>query len=419
MTTILYIEDDPESMRLVERTLRFAGYQIITAERGLQGIDLARQHLPDLVLTDINLPDLTGLDVASTLRSETRFKGVPIIALTAQGRNTREWEMAFAVGINGYITKPIDVETLPQQIDYYLTGGKDSVDAATLASGQEKYTQTLVSRQEQRIRELENVNRELRHLDHMKDLFIEITAHELRTPLTLLYGYHRLLEEYPAMKSLLPQDPSLAELVKGMGEATVRMQRVVQEIVTVSRIMTDQIDLSVAPVNLRSLIEKAIRSFDAPLSLRRLTFQYNLEDFPPAIRGDGDMLYMVLINLLSNAIKYTPDGGKITLNGSFDSISVKISIKDTGVGIDPVEQTRIFDRFHTTTGDVSRHSTSKTAFQGGGIGLGLTICKGIVEAHGGRLTVESARHDPATLPGSTFHVSLPVNPQITRKVKQV
>jgi signal transduction histidine kinase len=419
MTTILYIDDDPDSLRLVQRALAPDGITVLTAERGLAGIDLARKHIPALVLVDINLPDLTGVDIAAALRADERFAAVPIVALTAQGRDTREWEMAFAAGMAGYIIKPIDVETLPGQVKAYLGGARDDIDSAVLASGQKRYTDEVVQRLEQRIRELESVNRELRHLDHMKDVFIEITAHELRTPLTVLYGYSRLIEQNPGIKGLAASDAQARDLLKAMDDAIGRMQRVVQEIVTVSRIMTDQIDLALAPTNLRVLVEKVVRSFDAPLALRRLTLQYDVNEFPAAIKADGDLLYLVLVNLLSNAIKYTPDGGRVTVSAQHTKDTLTFSVKDTGVGIDPAEHGRIFERFHTTTGDVSRHSTSKTAYQGGGIGLGLSICKGIIEAHGGHIRVESARHDPEALPGSTFTVTLPVNPPYGQRVKQV
>lgn len=121
--TILYIEDDPASRRLVERTLTFSGYEVLVAERGLQGVDLARQHQPDLILTDINLPDLSGQEIATALRQEERFAATPIVALTAQSQGSADWEMALAAGINGYLTKPLNIEALPSQLEYYLGGG--------------------------------------------------------------------------------------------------------------------------------------------------------------------------------------------------------------------------------------------------------------------------------------------------------
>jgi len=408
--TILYIEDDPSSRLLVERTLTSAGYQVMTAERGLEGVDLARAYPPDLILTDINLPDLNGQEIATTLRLDERFKHTPIVALTAQTHGSREWEMAIAAGVNGYITKPIDVDQLPIQVAFYLSGGNDAVDAAMLPAAQLKYTQDVVQRLETRIRELESVNRELRHLDRMKDTFIEITAHELRTPLTLVYGYSRLIEDYPPIRQFMSYDPQVADLVQGMSEAIVRMQSIIHEIVTVSRIMTHQIDLSVSPVNWRALVEKALKNFADALQQRKIEVQWTPEDFAVTLRGDNDLLLMMLNNLISNAIKYTPDGGRITLRTRCEGNLMTFSIRDNGIGIDRSEHRKIFERFHTSA-NVDLHSTSKTAFGGGGIGLGLAICKGIVEAHDGRIWVESEKRDPQTRPGAEFFVVLPTNYQ--------
>jgi signal transduction histidine kinase len=110
---------------------------------------------------------------------------------------------------------------------------------------------------------------------------------------------------------------------------------------------------------------------------------------------------------MSNAIKFTPDGGQITLKAGTYEDKVHFSIRDTGIGIARDQQASLFERFHTNN-DVQLHSTSKTAFRGGGIGLGLAICKGIIEAHGGEIAVQSAGYDPARLPGSEFFVVLPL-----------
>jgi signal transduction histidine kinase len=416
--TILYIEDDPASRRLVERTLAFAGYKVLVAERGLEGVDLARRHQPDLILTDINLPDLSGQEIASTLRREERFAKTPIVALTAQNQGSADWEMAFAAGVNGYITKPLDVETLANQVEYYLKGGQDQIDASVLASAQTKYTQSLVSRLETRIRDLERVNKELMELDKMKDTFIQLTAHELRTPLTLVFGYTRLLEDNPTIHAMTQYDADMQILVEGLSEAVERMQGLVDEIVTISRIMTNRIELSISMVNVAMVASKAVRSYSKALQERSLTLQFDPAQFPTDLRGDSQLLYIVFLNLISNAIKYTPDGGTIYLRAHHDDDQLRFSVRDTGIGIEKEAQKQIFERFFTGA-NVMLHSTSKTAFGGGGLGLGLPICKGIVEAHGGKIWVESEGKDPQRCPGSEFFVILPMASSNTGKKVQV
>jgi signal transduction histidine kinase len=404
--TILYIEDDPASRSLVERTLSHAGYRVLVAERGLEGIDMARKESPDLILTDINLPDLSGREITTTLRSEDRFQRTPIVALTAQAYNEHR-ALTMAAGVNGYLTKPIDVEALPERVEYYLQGGHDHIEKEALAEAQTKYTQELVARLEARIRELETTNDALVRLDKMKDTFIQVTAHELRTPLTLVYGYSRLIEDAPQIKSIIHGDEGLNTLMKGLQDAIKRMQDIINEILTISRIMTNQIDLSIGPINPGTVAEKVVNNVQETLKIRPVNIHFDRSTWPERMRGDADMLGLCLANLVSNAIKYTPDGGHIYLTATADDQQIRISVKDTGIGVAKEEQSRIFERFHTA-GDTQLHSTSKTAFRGGGLGLGLAVCKGIVEAHGGKIWVESPGLDPEKLPGSEFIVVLPV-----------
>jgi signal transduction histidine kinase len=404
--TILYIEDDPASRSLVERTLSHAGYRVLVAERGLDGIDIARRETPDLILTDINLPDLSGREITTTLRSETRFQRTPIVALTAQAYNEHR-ALTMAAGVNGYLTKPIDVEALPGKVEFYLEGGNDFIDQDTLTQAKTQYTQEIVARLETQIRDLEKTNSELLRLDKMKDTFIQLTAHELRTPLTLVYGYSRLIEDAPQIKNIIHADEGLNTLMKGLQDAIKRMQDIINEILTISRIMTNQIDLSIGPISPGAVMEKVVNSVQDVLKVRPVNVHFDRSTWPDKMRADADMLGLAFANLMSNAIKYTPDGGHIYLSATATEQLIRISVRDTGIGVARDEQPRIFERFHTA-GDTQLHSTSKTAYRGGGLGLGLSVCKGIVEAHGGKIWVESPGFDPDKLPGSEFIVELPI-----------
>ncbi len=414
--SILYIEDDPASRSLVERTLRYGGYNIAVAACGLEGIDMARHETFDLILTDINLPDMNGREITTMLRSDDRFVHTPIVALTAQTLKDQR-ELTFAAGITGYITKPIDIDQLLQQVDYYLNGGQDKIDQGILTAAQTRYTQQVVGRLETRVRDLEAINQSLRRLDKMKDTFIQLTAHELRTPLTLVYGYSRLLEENADVKSIANYDPSMRMLLDGLSGSIERMQSIINEILTISRIMTNNIDLTLGPTDLGNIIHRVLHGYAQVIEERQLNIHFNRAQFSERMTADWELMELTVRNLLSNAIKYTPDGGTITITGRSDGESLRLSVRDTGIGIAPDEQKTIFERFHTTT-DLSLHTTSKTAFRGGGIGLGLAICKGIVEAHGGRIVMESRGYDPERLPGSEFIVVLPLVAHITRKSRE-
>ncbi|MFQ3568710.1 MAG: hybrid sensor histidine kinase/response regulator [Aggregatilineales bacterium] len=405
--TILYIEDDPASRTLVERALRFAGYRVLMAERGLEGIDLARRESPDLILTDINLPDLNGREITTMLRSEPRFSRTPIVALTAHAmRDMRD--MALAAGVNGYLTKPLDIEALPGQIEYYLRGAQDPIDESARSKAAARYTQEVVLRLESRIRELEALADDLRRLDKMKDSFISLTAHELRTPLTLVYGYSRLMQENAHIRALVAADESARQLFEGMHGAIERMQMIINEILTASRVMTNRIDLTIGPTNLGEIIARVLYSFSDAIEQRQLKIRFNRAEWPERMNADWELMELALRHLISNAIKFTPDGGRIIFTARIENgETLRFSIRDTGIGIDRDELRTIFERFHTAE-DTQLHSTSKTAFRGRGIGLGLAVVKGIIEAHGGYIWAESKGCDPQRMPGSEFIIVMPL-----------
>jgi signal transduction histidine kinase len=404
--TILYIEDDPASRQLVERALKHAGYQVLVAERGLDGIDIARRECPQMILTDINLPDISGREITTALRRDKRFSHIPIVALTAQGHGEYQ-AMTMAAGVTGYLAKPVDIEMLVERVEFYLHGGHDKIDPATFSEAQTKYMQEIVGRLETQVRELESSNNQLKRLDKMKDSFIEITAHELRTPLTLVYGYSRLLNEIPSIKETMASDESIRTMIQGLNDGIKRMQTIINEVVTISRIMTNQIDISIGPINPASIVQKIVANLQDTLKTRPVNIHFEMETWPIKMRGDNDLISLMMSNLISNAIKYTPDTGHIYLTAKADDNNIRMSVKDSGIGVAKDEQRRVFERFHTA-GDTRLHSTSKTAFRGGGLGLGLAVCKAIAEAHNGRIWVESAGFDPEKLPGSEFIVEMPV-----------
>jgi len=205
----------------------------------------------------------------------------------------------------------------------------------------------------------------------------------------------------------MARDPEVHVCLSGLIDSIERFHRVIDEIIVVSRIASDRLDLKRSPTSLPALVERVLQDYARVAEQRQLTLRAHLDRNIKLFFADTDLLELALDNLLGNAIKYTPDGGTITIYGETYDDTVTISVHDTGIGIDPDEQEQIFDRFYTV-GDTQLHTTSKTAFRGGGLGLGLAICRGIVEAHGGRIWVESEGCDPERLPGSTFIIQLPL-----------
>jgi signal transduction histidine kinase len=404
MPTILHVEDDAPSRMLVKRILAVEGYEVIEAEDGFAGLEMAQQHLPDLILMDINIPGMDGYEITTKLKSLEETSHIPIVALTA---NVVEGdrERALVAGCDGYLSKPLDVDKFPAQLEAFLHGKRDEMDAGARLERLEEYSYRLVSRLEKTISELRRANQELRRVDKMKSDFVILASHELRTPLTLIYGYIHLLE----METRNLTDDSLARnMIRYIGEAAHRLTVVVDDIVNVSLIDADSLEIKTDPVNIAEAVNEALKELQQRADERGQQIEFKGLDELPSILGDAGYLRQAFSNLISNAMKYTPDDGYIEISGECLKNKVHIVVSDTGIGIDKEEQERIFDKFYVT-GDTRHHSTSRTAYKGGGLGVGLSVARGIVEAHQGKIWVESEGYDEECCPGSQFHILLPLD----------
>lgn len=401
---ILYIDRDEIRRKRIWRALTRAGCQVALAVTALDGLDQARRARPNLILIEGDLRDRRAHNIAARLRAEPTLLTVPIVALTSPG-HVPSADSAATSDLSGWIADSNDERVLIGRVARYLEGAPTEQEHRAEVPPD---MQDLVTRLESDVRELEATNRALRRLDRIKEDFIQLTAHELRTPLTTVYGYSQLVQTSRAVQELMARDPEVRACLTGLIDSIERLHRVIDEIIVVSRIASGHLDLKWTPTDLADLVARVLRDYGPVASQRRLTLRNELEPISELFFADGDLLELAVSNLLGNAIKYTPDGGTITVRGTVDPHgSVYLSVQDTGIGIDPEEQEQIFDRFYTA-GDTQLHTTSKTAFRGGGLGLGLAICRGIVEAHGGRIWVESEGCDPERLPGSTFYIELPL-----------
>jgi signal transduction histidine kinase len=318
--------------------------------------------------------------------------------------------LAIGFVVSRLITKPIYSLVHTSQV---IAGGnldertdiQSNDEIGTLASTLDDMT----SRLQDRTRELEQTNETLRNIDRTKTNFIQISAHELRTPLTLIMGYSQMLEQDTK------NNPELLALAQGILEGSERMTSIVDSMLDVSRIDSNTLFLRKTGLRLDLLIKKVNKGFEKAFEERNIEVgTEGLRDLP-LVPADPDLLLKVFNHIVMNAIKFTPDGGSITISGRYvngnEPPQVEIAIRDTGIGIEPALQKLIFEKFNQS-GDVLLHSSSKTKFKGGGPGLGLAIARGIVEAHGGRIWVESQGYNEQTTPGSTFFVSLPSEKQL-------
>jgi signal transduction histidine kinase len=217
------------------------------------------------------------------------------------------------------------------------------------------------------------------------------------------------------LEQLAKENPTVETLAEGLMDGYIRMEEVVNSMLDVSKIDSHSLKISRANSKLGLIIAKAKKPFKSALEERHLELTTDGLDQLPIISADSELLYKVFYHVIMNAIKYTPDGGNISIAGktvedSPSSSEVEITVKDTGIGIAKENQEVVFEKFYQT-GEVLMHSSGKTKFKGGGPGLGLAIAKGIVEAHGGRIWLESPGYNEKTTPGTTVYVRLPVNGQ--------
>jgi signal transduction histidine kinase len=256
---------------------------------------------------------------------------------------------------------------------------------------------------------LEAANAELQRIDKMKSDFIVLAGHELRTPLTSIYGYTQMLLYNSDITGDPEEEGSPRNMLARICDAVQRLNQVFDEIRNVSLIDANRLELAWETVMIEPLVLRAVDNLQDIGRPRDLEFVYEGLSDLPMIEGDSQRIYHALWSIISNGIKYTPDEGTITISGHYIESEgmVHLSIKDTGVGIPAGELERIFERFYVLE-DTQLHHTSKTALKGGGLGLGLTVTRGIIEAHGGRIWAESEGYDEERLPGSTFHILLPV-----------
>jgi signal transduction histidine kinase len=257
--------------------------------------------------------------------------------------------------------------------------------------------------------DLNKTQERLQELDRNKSSFISVAAHELKTPLTLIEGYTTMMVD---MSDQSDESP-ISGLLKGVNTGIVRLRQIIDDMIDVSLIDNNLMTLNFQPVWISHLLNLLDNELKKPCTNRKQTLIVNKFDGSDMmIYGDSERLYQALYNVASNAIKYTPDGGTITINGRLLPGFVEIIIADTGIGISAEHQATIFEKFGQL-GRTDLHSSGKTKFKGGGPGLGLPITRGIIEAHGGTIWVESEGYDEINLKGSTFHILFPSRTEAT------
>jgi len=370
---ILIVDDEPANVRLLERLLQQAGYRYVTNTTDSRRVlELYREARPDLILLDLMMPHLDGVAVLAQLRAEIpQTAYVPVLVLTADATLDAR-RKALAAGAHDFLTKPFE------QFEVLLRIG-NLLATRRLYLALEEHNRALEDTVKQRTERLLQSEK----VATMGSLLAGV-AHELNNPLAVMMGQAMLLQESAA-------GTPFAVRADKIHTAGARCARVVKNFLALARSHPPER----GPVALSSVVAQAVELLAYELRTSSVDVELRLSDSVPVFQADAHQLHQVIVNLVANAhhaMRQTTGPRRITLASEFDAAAarVRLTIADTGPGIPPDIQARIFEPFFTTkpTGE--------------GTGLGLSLCRGIVEEHGGTLTVES---QPGH--GATFVILLP------------
>jgi two-component system sensor histidine kinase/response regulator len=407
---ILVVEDSRTQAERLRLVLAGEGYEVDVASDGREGLAKARASAPDLVISDVTMPELDGFEFCRAMKSSDGINLIPIILLTTRTSPT-DIMHGLESGADNFIPKTNDDEYLLERVrriflelehrkqhhlgmEVNLTLGGRRI---TVTADRQQIMELLFSTFEEMGRhhdELARANQELQQAraeaeraNCAKSQFLSRMSHELRTPLNAVMGFGQLLELAP----LEPQELESAHLIVAAGRHLLDL---INEVLDIGRIDAGELDLSLEPVRVGGVIEEAVDL------TQLLAVERNVEvsgDFAGELHviADRTRLKQVILNLLSNAIKYNRPGGAVTLGcQEADDGWSRIEVTDTGPGIAPENLDRLFAPFDRI--DAERDTAV------GGTGLGLALSKRLVEAMGGTLSVKSE-----VARGSTFWLQLP------------
>ncbi len=377
VTTILVVDDNPAGRYATSHILKSVGWVVLEAATGAKALDIISRENVDLVVLDVNLPDIDGFEVCRQIRSKERISRVPVVHLSATFVSDHDKIYGLEMGADGYLVHPVEPPVLVATVRAFLRARRAEVDLERL----------LVSERAAR-EEAERANQ-------TKDDFLATLSHELRTPLHVIIGWAQLLK----MGMLSSQDVS--EAIEVIEKSAYSQAQMIADLLDISRISTGKIRLDLQPVNITEIVRTVATGMRPNAKAKGIRIEKSLKSSHQLVMGDTSRLQQVVSNLINNAIKFTPEGGTIQVTLDTENSKTRIVVADDGKGIDADLLPHIFDRFHQ--GD------SSTTRDQGGLGLGLTIVKQLVELHGGEVFAESRGQDM----GASFTILLPEAPEVT------
>ncbi|MBT3354782.1 MAG: hybrid sensor histidine kinase/response regulator [Candidatus Scalindua sp.] len=369
---VLIVDDNTKIMAIAEVHLKKEGLEVLCVEDGKSALESARQEKPDLILLDVDMPDMSGFEVCQILKDDAELVMIPVVFLTAADDN-KSRVRGLDLGAVDYVTKPFDSFELRARVRAALRTKQLQDQLATM-------NLELEERVDQR-------TEEIKQLLEQKDAFVNQLSHDLKTPLTPLVALLPMVAERTEdveSKKMLDLIMNNVDYMRNLTERTLQL----------AQLNSPEVSLRVEKVDLASEIRNTIESLSSVFKENGIEIVNNTTT-PLDIEADRMLIKELIHNLVSNTIKYTNGDGVVTFESFLKDDNVEISIKDTGIGMTIEQQKRIFEEFYKA--DDSRTDRSST-------GLGLTICKRIVENHGGSIRAESQGSGH----GTSVHFTLPI-----------
>jgi signal transduction histidine kinase len=373
MPDILVVDDTPANLQLLTGMLKKHGYRVRPVPCGKLALQAVQKEPPDLILLDINMPEMDGYEVCKRLKADAALKEIPVLFISALDETIDKLK-AFAVGGVDYVTKPFQFEEVEARVQTHLQLRRFQVE------------------QERRNRQLQESYDQLRKLEDLRDNLTLMIVHDMRLPLVGLTGYLKLLDA-EAGEQLNGEALAMLREARSSGAVLVEM---VNALLDISRLEQGQMPLHMTDADLDGLIQEAFRALGSLTKHMALVHQKQAQ--PIRVNCDAGLVTRVITNLVGNAIKFTPEGGQVAVSVARHGTGAKLCVADTGYGIPPAYHRKIFEKFGQVEARQQRKMYST--------GLGLTFCKLAIEAHGGEIGVESAVDK-----GSTFWFTLPAQGQ--------
>ena len=362
--SILVVDDTPANLQVLVGMLKEHGHRVRPVLEGRLALRAAKAEVPDLVLLDINMPDMNGFEVCEQLKADPKLADTPVIFISGN-TETVDKVRAFSVGGVDYVTKPFQMAEVEARVATHLELRRKR-------------------------RELQESIEALRRLETLRDSLVHMVVHDLRSPLAAISACLEVIK-WDAEEQ---HRHELAADVEMALHATRTIIRLVNSVLDVSKMEGTEMRLQLAPADIAAVARESIDELESLVGTRQLVRDWP-ED-PVMAVVDRDVVARVMQNLLGNALKFTPATGLITVAVEANDDMVRVAVLDTGPGIPREYRERVFEKFGQVDA-VLRGQRFST-------GLGLTFCRLAVEAHGGHIGVDSEVGR-----GSTFWFVLPRN----------